>query len=432
MDKKILATVIIVAIAAVLVLGYFRLAPKWGGRQIPQGNVTPANFSATALGNVKVAIVYERLNDARPRRSIEEQIRILKDTRVDFILRASWRWNPLPNSCSADDIAKVTFKKPEDITPELKQTCVDSGYSFEDMKKIVQKIKQEIPNITIIGAIPAQKINEKEVNEVTGETFDEAQTAQMALDPKKWGISSPTKDEFQSSLRKKYSSSGLYPEITNPKVQELMLSWAKRQIEAGMDGVWIDLLDSQAGALWAVTNNVDHPAVKESYEAASKLVDEIHKYGESIGRHVYVGTWSYGEAPYPAAGLLDFVTESPTQKEIYNKKFDDGAWNSKLATIDRKFGNIPIFIFVDWADDNGQLAIFSQKLSKEEQSSVLREADSFFESKGTKFTYPVHGGSTGSHATVITYGKYNWYDSLAPEFQTYGTIKELAQAKAGG
>ncbi len=31
--------------------------------------------------------------------------------------------------------------------------------------------------------------------------------------------------------------------------------------------------------------------------------------------------------------------------------------------------------------------------------------------------------------TKLSYEKYNWYDALAPEFDTYDTIKELAQSK---
>jgi hypothetical protein len=239
MDKKILTAILLLGIAAALVLGYIRLARGPAG-PASSGSTADANFSATSLGTIRVAIVYERLGDNRPGRTTGEQIQILKDTRADFILRASWRWNPLPGSCSDADIAKAVFKKPEDVTPELRQLCKDSGYSFEGIKTAIGAIKKEIPNITIIGAIPAQKINEKEINEVTGETFDEAQTAQMALDPKKWGISSPTKEELQDGLKKKYAATGVYPDITNPKVQELMLSWAKRQIDAGMDGIWID------------------------------------------------------------------------------------------------------------------------------------------------------------------------------------------------
>lgn len=349
-----------------------------------------------------------------------------------MLFRASWRWNPLPDSCSDNDIARVMFKKPEDVTPELKKACVDSGYSFDQMKNTISEIKKQNPNIIIVGAIPAQKINEKEINEITGETIDATQTSQMALDPAKWGINSPTKDETQKGLQKKYVSIGWYPDITNPKYQELFLSWAEKQVDSRMDAIWIDLLFTQADTMKGITKDVNHPAVKDSYMGASHIIDEIHKYGESKGKHVYVGTWSYdgfSKYPYPPP-KLDFVTESPTQKEIYYKKLDDAAWNIRKSNIEAKLGNIPIFIFIDWADDNGQLAIFSQKLGKTEQNDFLRQADNFFTNKGMKFVYPVHGGSTGHSATLLTYGNYTWYDSLAPEFETYDTIKELAQDKA--
>jgi len=32
----------------------------------------------------------------------------------------------------------------------------------------------------------------------------------------------------------------------------------------------------------------------------------------------------------------------------------------------------------------------------------------------------------------LSYGRFNWYDSPAPEFQTYETIKELAENKSKG
>lgn len=389
--------------------------------------ISPASTTAVlsnyakSLTDVKVGIVYERINDARPKRTIEEQIKIFKEINPDMIFRASWRWHPLLNSCS-------------EAQPEQKAICADSGYSFDQMKNMIAEIKKQNPNIIIVGALPAQKINENEVNEITGETFDGAQTAQMALDPAKWGINSQTKDAVQRGLQKKYVSNGRYPDITNPQYQELFLSWAKRQIDSGMDAIWIDLLFTQAGTLARITKDVNHPAVKESYEAASKIVDKIHKYGESKGKHIYVGTWSYGGfSKYPSATppKLDFVTESPAQKEIYFKKFDDQSWEVRKANIKKRLGNIPIFIFIDWADDNGQLAVFSQKLTKEQQREALKAADDFFESKGMRFIYPVHGGSTGHSAAILSYGKYAWYDSLAPESQTYDAIKELAQRKAG-
>lgn len=38
----------------------------------------------------------------------------------------------------------------------------------------------------------------------------------------------------------------------------------------------------------------------------------------------------------------------------------------------------------------------------------------------------------GSNAGILSYGKFKVYDSLAPEFETYETIKELAQSKLRG
>jgi hypothetical protein len=383
---------------------------------------TPTSLTSTqSLSRVKVAIVYERINDARPKRTIEEQLQILKDTKADMIFRANWRWNPMPNSCSDEDIIKVAFK----VTPELKQSCIDSGYSFEDMKNTISAIKKENPNIIIIGAIPAQKINNKELNEITGETLDETQTLQMALNPAKWGITSESEDAFQ----KKFSGSqqgftGYFPDITNPDYQKLLLSWAERQIDAGFDGIWIDLLYTQSGQIMQITKDVNHPAVKESYEAATKIVDEIHKYGESKGKYVYVGTWTVAmNYPYQKPNL-DFVTDSPAPNEVSSGKLDTNAWVKKKADIENAFGNVPIFVFIDWGYSNSPLENFV-RLSDSGRITFLKDANSFFDSIGIKFVYPVHGG----FITKLAYGKYGWYDSMAPEFPTYDTIKQLAQNK---
>lgn len=373
--------------------------------------------TTTSLSQVKVPVLYERLNDSRPKRPFVEQVQILKDTNADLVFRASWRWYPQPNNCS----------QPPD---ELKKICNESGYSFEQMKNVIQEIKKENPNIIIIGGVPAQKINKKiELNEITGETFNETQTWAMALDTAKWGISSPTKDELQVSLQKTYGVDGYYPDITNPQFQELLLSWAERQIDSGMDGIWIDLLYAQADILRIITKDVNHTAVNESFDAATKVVDEIHTYGESKGKYIYVGTWPFYGYPY-APPKLDFVTSTPTAKEVYYKKLDEIAWNAKKDNVEKTFGNIPFFAFIDWNNDNTSLSTFSQHLNKTEQGEFLKIADDFFTSNGIKFIYPVHGGNMGSNATILAYGKYKWYDSLAPEFQTYDTIKQLAQNKS--
>ncbi|MCD6537114.1 hypothetical protein J7L18_00660 [Candidatus Bathyarchaeota archaeon] len=44
---------------------------------------------------------------------------------------------------------------------------------------------------------------------------------------------------------------------------------------------------------------------------------------------------------------LNFVTMSPSGKEVMEMKLNQAKWNEKLKTIRRKFGDIPIFAFID-------------------------------------------------------------------------------------
>ena len=77
------------------------------------------------------------------------------------------------------------------------------------------------------------------------------------------------------------------------------------------------------------------------------------------------------------------------------------------------------------------MAKFSQSLSKEEQKEMLKTLNAFCAAKGLILAYPVHGGGMGDHAKTLSFGKSKRYDSLAPEFDTYETIKALALEAAG-
>jgi len=70
-------------------------------------------------------------------------------------------------------------------------------------------------------------------------------------------------------------------------------------------------------------------------------------------------------------------------------------------------------------------------LTKEEQEEFLRKSDDFFSRRNVIFVFPVHGGFMGQDAKILSFGKSRVYDSFAPEFETYETIKELARDKAG-
>ncbi|VVB91408.1 Uncharacterised protein [uncultured archaeon] len=219
-----------------------------------------------------------------------------------------------------------------------------------------------------------------------------------------------------------------FPDITNESFQAFLLALAEKQIDSGADGIWVDGLFSQAANVYAMTNDLNNSAVNASYSAASKLIDNIHNYQQGV----YVGTWSIGtRIPYSLPDF-DFVTMSPSETEVLNQTFDEAAWDTAISQARRNRDDMPIIAFIDWADTiETPLGAFSQNMSKENQSKFLMTADAFFQEKGVIFSYPMHGGYLGANASILSFGAYPYYDALAPESDTYGTIRQLSVDKAG-
>ncbi len=375
------------------------------------------------LSHVRVVSLYERVTDRVDNRSVDDVINLLKETKTDLIFRGWWRWFPPPES------QNTVF--PPGYPSDYVKIQVSRGYTYQQFRETSSKIKKEIPDIIFIGAIPAERINFLEENPINGKTYKKEEVEKMKFDPNKWGVGVTqqiVQQHFQSGAT---SPGGYFPDITNPEFQELLLSWAKKQIDYGADGIWIDMLFTQPRILMGITKDPNHPAVKDSYEAASKIVDEIHNYGYSKGKYIYVGSWNDSvDFPYPPPNL-DFITATPSSEEIYSMKLDENKWDIMVMKIREKLVDIPIFTFIDWATaDNAPMATFSQKLTPEKQRDFLRIADQFFEKKGINFIYPVHGGWMSDNAKILSVGKDKVYDSLVPEFNTYETIKELAQNKS--
>lgn len=455
--------------AIFFVISLIALAFLWYGMQksIPKSDIinnytsnVPEDVKKDAmikLSNVKIASVYESVNDGDDyyARSVEDVSLLMKETNTDFIFRGWFRWSPAPES---PDESSAFFTE-EQLAKDAKW-----GYTYEQLQKSIAEIKKNNQEIIFSGAI-IPIISAEERNPVTGETFGKERTWSMALDPTKWGIGQ-SKEDAQCILLEmgKYDELPTnpypplkkcsddydknkvpvyYPDITNLEFQNLILSWAKKQIDSGADAIWIDLLYTQADLFGSYA--LKHPleskkawnAAKDSYDSASKIIDEIHNYGYSkYGRYIYVGSWSDSTIyPYSQPDI-DFVTVTPKPKEILSKKLDDEKWKNDVSRIRKKLGNIPIFAFIDWSlNDEYTLAVFSQNLSSEEQNEFLETADNFFKEKGIIFAYPMHGGSMGLNPAKMAYGNWrnygSWavYDSLAPEFNTFETIKELAQKK---
>ena len=375
-----------------------------------------------SISDVKNAIVYESLNDTMPKRTVSEHANIINETNTQMIFRSSWRWIYFPISCN--DNVLIPY-------PDLIQKCIDGGYSFELRSKFITELKSTNPDLLIVAAIPAQKIDKTlDVNEFTGETFNATQLASMIFDPRTVGINK-TPQEFQTVMAQ--YTDGYYPDISNPTVQNLILGWCKKAIDSGVDGIWIDLLYSQAINIFQLAgNNINNIGVQNSYSAANKLIDDIHAYGLSQGKTIYVGTWLIPVSEFinrygMAAPNVDFVTMSPSPTEVLNRVFEIDKWNDIITSYNSAFGNkVKFFTFIDWAAGSGsQIANFSQKLTTEQQNKFLIDSKTFFDGLGITFIYPVHGGVMGSSpaTTPRLNNGTTRYDSIV--FNNYETIKQL-------
>jgi len=404
-------------------------------------SMNPAQGSQ--LPHVKVASVYQRVTDGifLINRSISDVIDLLKETRTDFIFRGWWRFHPCPEN--ATDSSSF-------FTPDELKEAVEAGYTYEYLKDAAAEIKKEIPDVIFCGAIGAQFLHAKrDRNPITGEIFYKNETWQMALDPEKWGINM-TKEEFLQEWSKDHEGYGVngpfyFPDITNPDFQRLLLSWAKKQIDHGVDAIWIDFLYAQAGLFYYYTENYPEEreeaivACEDSYNAATAIVDAIKDYGVMRGREIYVGTWLYPivdihrALPELELPKLDFVTVAIHRNEVLDMEFSDKRWDKVVEDARSNFGDILIISLLDWASGiHTGLGTFSQKLTPDEQRRFLRKADLFMCKKGIVFAYPIHSGYMGKEATRLSFGKFKVYDSLAPEFQTYETIVKLAKNKTEG
>ena len=424
---------VVVAIAVCIVVASVGIAYSvWvhrGGRvERPEAEFSPG----AQLSQVRVAILYERVTDGGLiNRSLNDVVRIVEETGADMIFRGFWRWSPFPDDCSQ-------------LPKRLQAQCELAGYSYEHLEEATAAIKEAKPDLIFCGAVPAQKVQRQhEQNPRTGEILEYPETWELALDPSRWGIN-VSKERFQCWFSKTHlwvdreldcadydpeEANAYFPDITNEEFQELLLSWAEEQIDRGADAIWIDMLVTQARIMEDLTGDPNHPAVVDALKAAQRIVDEIHAYGKSKGRYVYVGSWSTAARFSHNRPDLDFVTVSPTIREVLTMELNESRWNEVVNLVRENLGDIPIFAFIDWAGTvRTPLGAFSQRLSPEQQREFLRKADAFLRERGIVFIYPVHGGYMGVDATVLSFGRYRFYDSIAPEFQTYQTIVELARS----
>ncbi len=267
MNKKLLNGITVSALVIFLFLGFSGGRSKLFGQEIDLAK----QKAREKFSQVKIASLYENITDLKAfGRSLDDAVKQFKGTKTDLIFRGFWLWMP-------------AFQTPEDIPLELLKLAetrnLDSeqiiklvkerGYFYKQLADYIVGIKKEIPGIILCGAIPAQKVNSIDYNPVTGKILTREDTWRMSLDPQKWGINfrgEPlTKEGFQKLFGlthlwiKKFQTydwskaPAYFPDITNPDYQELLLSWAEKQIDCGVDAIWIDMQFSQASMLAKIT-----------------------------------------------------------------------------------------------------------------------------------------------------------------------------------
>lgn len=383
--------------------------------------------------NKSVSVVYERVSDRMQNdigRNISNMTDMLVSLKADIIFRGWWHETMIMDNCT------------QFLNPAQQDLCNINGGSYTYLLNSTTEIKNKLPESIFIGAVPAHQIYSTTYNPGTHQLIQYPDTWNMALDPAKLGISGISKENFQCEYAKnrswlnstfdcaQYDPSNVkayFPDITNESFQEFLLALAKKQIDAGADGIWIDGIFIQAYNMAAITGDLNHSTVNVSYSASSKLIDEIHNYRQGV----YIGAWYIGtKIPYPAPNI-DFVTMSPSETEVLNQTFDESVWDISLSQARKNKNDTPIIAFIDWADTaETPLGAFSQNLSRENQSQFLMTANAFFEGRDVIFSPPVHGGYLGIDARKVSYGKYPYYDALAPESGTYDTILQLSREKA--
>jgi len=379
---------------------------------------------------------YQRLNDAvnlegDAQRSVEEVAEILKELNADFVMQGVTRYKPCVDTCSRWDSLKKQEK------------CKKQQYAYDLMAEAVDIVKSEtgamIGGATCIEFFWAEQWDsEIEFNKWL--TRDD--TWELALDPSSFGLS-VTKEEFHMWYYKYKTGE----DITDPKnelsyyifdptlsdVQNIYADILEAQINCGIDFFWWDILLYPVIALLDFGVPPEHTAIQEVYKGCKKIASFTKKKVKHLA-------WGFSRlesecglfSKYGAVSL-DYCLSMISGKEVKNMKMNDDEWDAIQQHIHNIYGDVPHFARLDFASGRTPMYIFAEELTVEEANKFLTIAEDFFQKRGILFILPVHGGNPCDPTQIaqgkcpnLAYGQYNWYDSLAPEFDTYETIKSIA------
>jgi hypothetical protein len=391
------------------------------------------------ISSANTSVTWERLAadvNIPGNRTANSTAQWINSSRIDLIFRGWMVYGGvMPNTCS------------QFIDPQTISDCNNASYSYEYLQNYTAAIHSLNSNTIIIGGTTAGLFDRTTYDPVLNVTMYYPQTYDMAFDPQKYG-SNYTKAQFQCiwgkarlwvspsidcinhpELYDPSNVTGYYPDINNATIRQYLLDISEKQIDSGVDGMFIDFLFLQSDIVALLNQaNVSSEYVNESFVNASTLVDNIHTYSPSTSVGSWYTTLNYLPYPFPK---LDYVVGTPYTTDILNNTNNYTQWNNTKKLI-RNETNAPIIISMDFSESSGSpIGVFVNNLTYQQRINVLRSENTFFTNLSMIYSFPVVISNTGNNTTILAYGTYKEFDAFAPEFQLNRVIQQLTLAKYG-
>lgn len=400
------------------------------------------------LGQVKVVAEYTSINSwtTSINRSVAEVIGELEELNTDFIFLGFRYQYAVPESPE---------EPPGFFTLDELDLAMQNGYTFSQLKDAISELHRKMPAVIFTAGLGIEFFYARDRDPITGVAIDNEKAWSLALDPAEYGLPL-SKEAFQCEYGKRKGTfpdasdcskfdptkvDVFWPDLNKAAVHDLFLNKARKLIECGADSIWIDMLFTQCEHLLKLTSDINHPAIQQSFESGRRLVDDIRALTNPNGRPTFVGSWiivlledqKVSAPPYPAPNY-DYTVLTPSGQEVSDLKFNEGLWLEALSVTRGYLGqNIPIIARIDVGFKDSPAHVFSQHLSRDRQLDFLKTMDKFLADNRVLFSFPVSGLFMGpwdlGEKKTFAFDSHPVYDSLAPEFQSFDTLKELAAGR---
>jgi len=318
---------------------------------------TTTETSTTKKQVLRQAIMYQGIS--WPPEGYMESVEIINGLKpwMDWYSIAITGFPPPPNTTMAYKIA-LSLGLSSSAAEKFAEWVNKTGYSLEEIHREVEAL-----HTLYCPAILVQNLRaDYNYDPLTFKPIPREKLEEMALDYSKWGL--PLNKTRTQEIMHKLAGlprNAVFPDITNKDYQEYLLRKIEALKRVGVKCVWLDMLFAQANIAYSITHDYDHPAVKEAYMAAVKIVQEIKKMG------IMVGSWSdWVIYPYSIVPLVDFVTRKITSREVIHDQINTTFWKETVQLIRNKTDATILMVFDFAPRDNTPLALFSQKLSTEQ------------------------------------------------------------------